>query len=287
MSRSESPRINSEERVIKERESRGSPGRDYILGNETVEDLPALCYNPCTDSKTSVSRDKTIRKKSRQQQMSKKIRPRPLSERRILHGGHPLFLGWRQEVRVGRQKYWTCCSVENFRRKITWRLTRTGWVSRQREGLTILSTWTRERSTSSSCGTLTSDLFRLLVSFTCQPWYWGEFSSQPLGGFTLFWWWQVCRNTGGQVIGTKPRQELHRALDSSTDVEHCWSRHLPQEHFKRPGSLALWNFHFLIFYYKVHHVTLKMSPSAFSQLQKIMGSLAVPELETSWQNMWR
>ena len=35
------------------------------------------------------------------------------------------------------------------------------------------------------------------------------------------------------------------------------------------------------------HVTLKMSRSAFSQLQKIMGSLALPDMESIWQNIWR
>ena len=93
MSRSDS------EGIIKEKEERGSPGRDYILGNETENDLPALCYNPSRETKTSVSRDKKNRQKPRQQRLNK-IRKRPLSEREILHGGHPLFLGWRQEVRV-------------------------------------------------------------------------------------------------------------------------------------------------------------------------------------------
>ena len=97
LSRCESPGNNSEKGIVKERKDRGSPGGDYIVGNETVEDLPALCYNP--SSKTSVSSDKIIHQKGRQKMLNK-IRKRPLSERRVLHGGHPLFLQWRQEVRL-------------------------------------------------------------------------------------------------------------------------------------------------------------------------------------------
>ena len=100
LSRSDdSPGRNSAEGIVKEQKDSGSPGKDYIVGNETVEDLPALCYNPSRESKTSVSRDKTSHQKGRQQVL-KKIRKRPLSERQVLHGGHPLFLRWRQEVRL-------------------------------------------------------------------------------------------------------------------------------------------------------------------------------------------
>ena len=56
------------------------------------------------------------------------------------------------------------------------------------------------------------------------------------------------------------------------------------------GSLS--NFYFLILlnekqHSKVLHVTFKMSSRAFSQLQKIIGSRAFPELESNWQKIWR
>ena len=101
MSRSDSQENNSAQAIVRDFADRGSPVRDYAVGNETAEDLPALCYNPRTESETSVSRDKITHQRSskqQQQRMLKKIRKRPLAERRILHGRHPLFLGWRQEV---------------------------------------------------------------------------------------------------------------------------------------------------------------------------------------------
>ena len=104
MSRSDCPGKDSVEGIVRERKERGSPGGDYIVGNETVEVPPALCYNPDRESETSssVSRDKISHQKPSpgpRQQGLKKSRKKPLSERRILHGGHPLFLEWRQEVR--------------------------------------------------------------------------------------------------------------------------------------------------------------------------------------------
>ena len=38
---------------------------------------------------------------------------------------------------------------------------------------------------------------------------------------------------------------------------------------------------------EVVDVAFKIFFSAFSQLQKIIGSRAIPELESSWQNIWR